>query len=247
MIMCANLTRSRMRRQKAAVSNWASGHAVQIRAVGDTTQYGRCGLQCSCPLSASTMLTRLLRTALPVALGATFGVQTAHADIYTWVDAAGSINVSNLAPPDDVRVTKVMHASASAAATGDEPARDTTRLAEMRALAERVRQLEDEVESARRQVPPPVDSRVVPMPPMVQYVVNPAPALAQYPVVEAPPTNNWCDPTWLGCGLAWGPAFYPASVFVLRAPNFRHFQTVPGRHHVAVHPPMRRPNGVRRG
>src|SRR5437763_8847181 len=187
MIMCANLTRSRMRRQKAAVYNWASGHAVQIRAVGDTTQYGRCGLQCSCPLSASTMLTRLLRTALPVALGATFGLQTAHADIYTWVDAAGSINVSNLAPPDDVHVTKVMHASASAAATGDEPARDTTRLAEMRALAERVRQLEDEVESARRQVPPPVDSRVVPMPPMVQYVVNPAPALAQYPVVEAPP------------------------------------------------------------
>ena len=192
------------------------------------------------------MLTRLLRTALPVALGATFGLQTAHADIYTWVDAAGSINVSNLAPPDGVHVTRLMHAGAPAAAIGDQTARDTTRQAEMRALAERVRQLEDEVESVRRQLPPPVDYRPVPLPPVVQYV-NPAPPLTQYAVIEAPPTNTWCDPTWLSCGLAWGPAFYPSSVFVLRAPNFRHFQPVPGGHRVAVHPPMRPPNGFRRG
>jgi len=193
------------------------------------------------------MLTPLLRIALPVALAGAFGLQTARADIYTWVDASGSINVSNLAPPDGVRVTKILHASAPSGATGDEPARETTRQAEMRALAERVRQLEDEVELARRQVPPPVDYRPVALPPVVQYIVNSPPPLTQYAVVEAPPTNTWCDPTWLGCGLAWGPAFYPSSVFVLRAPNFRRFQPAPGGHHAAVHPPMRQPNGFRRG
>ena len=193
------------------------------------------------------MVKRFFRITLPVALAGVLGFQTADADIYTWVDAAGSINVSNLAPPDGVHVTRVMHASAPAAATGDQPVRDTTRQAEMRALAERVRQLEDEVESARRQLPPPVDSRMVPMPPIIQYIVNPAPPLTQYAVIDAPPTNTWCDPTWLSCGLAWGPAFYPSSVFVLRAPNFRHFQPVPGGHRVAVHPPMRPPNGFRRG
>ena len=214
-------------------------------AAEDTTQCGRCGLQCSGRLSASTMLTAFLRIALPVALAGAFGLQTARADIYTWVDASGSINVSNLAPPDGVHVTKVMRASA--AATGDQPARDARRQAETQALAERVRQLEDEVELARRQVPPPVDYRPVPLPPVVQYIVNPAPPLTQYAVIGAPPANTWCDPTWLGCDLAWGPAFYPSSVFVLRAPNFRRFQPAPGGHHVAVHPPMRPPNGFRRG
>src|SRR3989442_14486657 len=165
------------------------------------------------------MVKRLFRIALPVALAGAFGLQTAAADIYTWVDAAGSINVSNLAPPEGVHVTKVIHASAPAAATGDEAARDTTRQAEMRALTERVRQLEDEVESARRPLPPPVDSRMVPISPIVQYIVNPAPPPTQYAVTGAAPTNGWCDPTWLSCGLAWGPAFYPPSVFVLRAPN----------------------------
>jgi hypothetical protein len=192
------------------------------------------------------MLTRFLRMALPVALAGTFGLQCAHADIYTWVDASGSTNVSNLAPPDGVRVTKVMHASAPAAA--DEAVRDATRQAETQALAERVRQLEDEVELARRQVPPPADYRPLPLPPVVQYIVNAAPQLTQYAVTETPPTNAWCDPTWLSCGLAWGPAFYPAGVFVLRAPGFRHFQSASGsHHHVAVHPPMHPSDGFRRG
>jgi hypothetical protein len=191
------------------------------------------------------MLTRFLGMALPVALAGTFGLQHAHADIYTWVDGSGSINVSNLAPPDGVHVTKVMHASPPAAA--DEAARDAVRQAETQALAERVRQLEDEVEIGRRQVPPPVDYRPVPLPPVVQYIVNAAPPLTQYAATEAPPTNTWCDPPWLNCGLAWGPAFYPAGVFVLRAPGFRHFGSAPERHHASVHPPMRSSGVFRRG
>jgi len=191
------------------------------------------------------MRTSLLRTALPLALAGTFGLQPACADIYTWVDASGSINVSNLAPPDGVHVTKVMHASAPTAA--DEASRDAARQAETQALAERVRQLEDEVDLARRSAPPPVDYRPVPLPPVVQYIVNTTPPPTQYAVSETPQPSSWCDPTWLNCGLAWAPAFYPASVFVLREPSFRHFQSMPGGHHASVHPPMRPFDGFRRG
>ena len=62
------------------------------------------------------MVTLLLRASLPAILAGTFGLQLAHADIYTWVDASGSINVSNVAPPEGVRVTSVMHESAPAIA-----------------------------------------------------------------------------------------------------------------------------------
>jgi hypothetical protein len=85
------------------------------------------------------------------------------------------------------------------------------------------------------------------LPPVVQYIVNAAPPATQYAVSETPTTSSWCDPTWLNCGLAWGPAFYPANVFVLRAPSFRHFQSMPGGHHGSVHPPMRPFDGFRRG
>ena len=181
------------------------------------------------------MLIRVLRAALPIALGGTFGLQHARADIYTWVDASGSINVSNLAPPDGVRVTSIMRASAPAA-TGDETARDAARQA--KALEDRVRQLENEVELARREVPPPVEYRPILVPPIVQYIVEPPPVFVQYAVNEPPPANSWCDAS-LNCGLGWAPGFYPVSVVVLRAPTFPHFRPAPGGHNVGGHAPMR--------
>ena len=89
------------------------------------------------------MLTRLLRVTLPALLAGTFGLEPAHADLYTWVDASGGVNVSNLAPPEGVRITNVIPASPTA--THD--AREAVRDAEVQALAKRVRQLEDEVGS----------------------------------------------------------------------------------------------------
>ena len=94
----------------------------------------------------SMMRTRLLRAALPAVLAGTFWLPSAHADLYTWVDASGGVNVSNLAPPEGVRVTSVIPASPPKTTTRDdahEAARDT----QVQALTERVRQLEDEVES----------------------------------------------------------------------------------------------------
>ena len=99
------------------------------------------------------MLTPLLRAALPAVLAGTFGLQPAYADIYTWVDPSGVVNVSNLAPPENVRVTNVIHASAPKITTRDDANRDAARHAEVQALAERVRQLENEVALARSKAP----------------------------------------------------------------------------------------------
>jgi hypothetical protein len=191
------------------------------------------------------MGTRLLRASLPAILAAAFGLQLAHADIYTWVDASGSINVSNLAPPDGVRVSSVMHESAPAIAARAEAAREAARQAEVQALAERVRQLED-IDLAKGQAPPPADYRAIPPPPaVIQYIVVPPPA--PYAVNPAPPANAGCDPGWIDCGL-WGiPGIYPTGVFLLRAPNFRHFHPGRGGHQFAGHPPMRGPGSSHRG
>src|SRR5947209_9922280 len=96
------------------------------------------------------MLMRLLRAVLPAALAFTFGLPLAHADIYTWVDASGVVNVSNLAPPEGARVTNIIHASAPKIVTPDETTRGAVRQAEVQALAERVLALEDELELAKR-------------------------------------------------------------------------------------------------
>ena len=184
------------------------------------------------------MLASALRIVLPVALAGALGVPSAHADIYTWVDAKGSINVSNLQPPDDARVIKVTKDSAPPAAPD----------AQTQTLTDRVRQLEALV--AMRPMPPPGDYA----PPLVQYVPPPAqstPTVVQYFVESAPQQpqyappqyygpqydstdywagnytgnwagNTWCDPNWLNCGwgpYGWAPGFYPPSVVIVNNPK----------------------------
>jgi hypothetical protein len=195
------------------------------------------------------MGTRLLRASLPALLAGTFGLQLAHADIYTWVDGSGSINVSNVAPPEGVRVTSITPATPPAAVARADAAREAARQAEVEALAQRVRELEDDVELARRQAPPPVDYRAIPPPPVIQYFVVSPPA--QYAPNPAVPANNgWnngCDPAWTDCGL-WGySGFYPTSVIVLRAPNFRHLHPGRGGHRPPMQPQVRAPGTSRRG
>ena len=180
----------------------------------------------------------LLRIALSVAVAATFGLRFAHADIYTWVDPSGALNVSNLTPPDGARVLKIVHSSDDAA-----------RKAETQALNDRVRQLEDEVENATRFAPPPMPYAPPPViypppaPPVVQYIVQaPAPPVVQYVVSEPAPAYTGCDPSWYGCSFGWGPAFYPSSVIVISGANFPHKHgfgghDFPGRPHT-IHPPM---------
>jgi Spy/CpxP family protein refolding chaperone len=89
------------------------------------------------------MLTRLVRATLPAVLACTLGLQPAYADLYTWVNASGGVNVSNLAPPEGVRIINVIPASPTATHDAREAARD----AEVQALTKRVRQLEEAVAS----------------------------------------------------------------------------------------------------
>jgi hypothetical protein len=185
------------------------------------------------------MLTLILRTALPVLVAGTVSLPLAHADIYTWADASGSVNVSNLAPPKGVRVISVTHTSAADAAR-ESAARDAARRAETQALEERVRQLEADAELARRQPPPQVDYPVIPGPPSMQYRYDPAPPPVQYTVYSSPPAYTMgCDPGWMDCGLGWFPNFYSTGVVFVRAPTFRRFPSVPVRHPFGARQPMR--------
>jgi hypothetical protein len=191
------------------------------------------------------MPTRLFFAALPSILSLTFGLQIAHADIYTWTDADGRVNVSNLAPPAGARVTSVMHETAPKIAPPSDSYREAARQAEALALADRVRQLESEVELARRPPPPPPEWAMAPAPPPVQYAYPPAPP-AQYDVT--PQASSECDPARTNCG-PFGVLYpYPyQSVVVIRAPYFRRSRPDfdrGGRHVAWQRPPMHVAGGL---
>jgi len=198
-------------------------------------------------------LARTLPAALALVLVCPCGIGPAHADIYTWIDKSGTINVSNLSPPEGVKVTKVMHEtprSASIDASGDSPPSD------VQMLAERVRQLEQEIDLAKRQAPPPMPYPVVQSPP-VTYPVVPSPPVqystVQYQIVESPapyggsyggygaPANYGCDPTGWDCGSWWGPGFYPPAVVFVGVPGF--VRPIHGGHRF----PMQKPGRVQVG
>jgi hypothetical protein len=173
----------------------------------------------------------MLRLALAVIFGLAAGSELARADVYTWTDAKGIINVSNLAPPDGARVDKVVQDVARAVVPPSVPAPmpsiDPLALAEVQVLATRVRQLEYEVDFAKRQAP------------AVEYVPVPMPAPMQYGVEPPVQSSYGCDPSWFGCG-AWAFGGYPAGVVVLTAPNFRRpFPHHRRNHQVAIQGPVR--------
>ena len=178
---------------------------------------------------------RLLPTAfLTVLFTGTIGLQLARADIYTWVDATGNINLSNIAPPESVHITNVVHAMAQPPV-----AREAARQAEVQALEDRVRQLESE---AQRQPPPQqIEYRPAP-PPVIQYIVNSAPPAAAYADPAPAPNYAWnygCDQTQLDCGLGGWPGIYPASVVFLPVAGFRPFRSPVRGHPISVRQPMR--------
>ncbi len=178
------------------------------------------------------MLSRCLPTLLTLFLAGAVGSQPARADIYTWVDAAGTINLSNVAPPESVHVTNVLRASAKPAA-----AREAARQAEVQALEDRVRQLESEAESARRQPTPQMEYRAAQSPPPIQYVAIPSPAPAPYAAATVPSPNYGCDPTQIECWL-WAPGAYPTGVVLIPATRFRPFHPSHRGHPFSVRQPM---------
>ena len=147
------------------------------------------------------------------------GLPPASADIYTWVDAQGRVNISNLEPPEGARVTKVVRETPPHANPYNDAAREAARKAEQQAeltnLAQRVEQLQGELAVARQ--PPPVQPQIVVVPVVtpVQYAAEPA------PVVEAPDCSwGWGGFGWngFGCNGGWGLGFAPFVSYAYAVP-----------------------------
>lgn len=144
------------------------------------------------------MFLRRLLAALPPLLA--LALAPAWADVYTWVDASGQVTYSNLPPPAGVKVLEVVRGAAPGGPTPAEQAA-AEREAEVRALAERVRQLEAEAAPGGEAPPPPLRT-----------------------ARAAPPTeqNVECPPPWSDCiAPGWAPWMYP-SVVVTGSPRGHH-------------------------
>ena len=160
----------------------------------------------------------------------------ARADVYTWLDAAGRTNVSNLDPPEGARVTSVVHERPASAA--DIAAREARQRADVIALEEQVRRLEAEVAATR-------EPRVVAQPPMpVVYniITLPSPPVAVPDLSMAyadmtPAPSYDCIPSWAGCAT-WWPGF--ATTTVVGSARGRHHDSFDHGHRFHPHPPHTR-------
>ncbi len=155
------------------------------------------------------MRDHLFGAALAAGLTLIGGQPPAQAEIYTYVDAQGRVNVSNLTPPDGARVTSVVHEAPPRPNPYADAAREAARQADVAALSQRIEQLQYALDSAARQPPPPQYVMVptpMPMaPPPQQYVADDA-AQAQGPD---------CPYGWSSCTSWWNPAFAPFATIVV--------------------------------
>ncbi|MEO7498704.1 MAG: DUF4124 domain-containing protein [Casimicrobiaceae bacterium] len=112
---------------------------------------------------------------MAAALALFAGPAHVRAEIYTWVDAQGRLNVGNLPPPDGARVTRV--AREAPPNPYNAAAHEAARKAEVDALAQQVDRLQNELQLAARQPAPPPQFVVVPVAaPIPYFVETPAPA-----------------------------------------------------------------------
>jgi hypothetical protein len=150
-------------------------------------------------------------------LAAVLAPALACADVYVWIDGAGTTHVSNVTPPEGARVVSVTRSPPPDPAR-DAALREARQQAEMRALDERVRQLQADVERARRDAVP----AVVVQPPAP---LAPPPAPSIVVVMVPPPSPQYaagCDGTWGPCGIGFWPGFYPSGVVVVHDRHVRH-------------------------
>ena len=144
-------------------------------------------------------------------------VQRAEADVYTWVDAAGNVNVSNLAPPAGTKVRSIAREDPAARARA-EAARAAAKDTELRALTERVAELERANEPpARPPGPPYMGPPPYAVPPPPRFSVTMMPSAAEE---FTPPLLPSCGS--LDCVPTLGSPFYAPSVVVIAPPVHRH-------------------------
>jgi len=159
------------------------------------------------------------------------------ADVYTWIDAAGTTHVSNVSPPAGARVVSTTRENPAAIARA-EALHKADQDAQVRALSDRVAELERAVEQAERAPPPAVFAAPAAYaPPPAQFTVS-TPADTQ-PEDVAPPFTLGC--AWVGCPLG----FYPGPIVVVSRGfegrrNFaqrKHGSTFAGPRHRSMTPP----------
>jgi hypothetical protein len=183
------------------------------------------------------MVTRAIHAGIPL-LAMLLAAPAARADIYTWVDASGTLNVSNLAPPTGVQVINVVvhHDPPPAPPAPPNAALDAARDAEVQALNARVDALRDEVEQAHRRMAAQADYWSAAPPPQAE--VYDAGDTAGYGY-DAPVTqvSMGCDPSWWGCAYGWNPYGAYAYPVVIVAANARNVRRGNGVHPAPVRPP----------
>lgn len=179
---------------------------------------------------------RIRQIARAIGLVTTLAAVSAHADIYTWVDSSGKLNVSNRQPPEGARITNVYREDPAVRATA-ETARATAQAEELRALNERVAQLERDLDAANERTAP---APVVYAPPMPAPAPYPS-VVAQTIVLPSPPAYGDCADPWGNCFYPGGFGFYPSGVVVLGAPVTRRFDSIHRGHRGHVPPPAKFP------
>lgn len=165
---------------------------------------------------------RIRRLAWVIVLAGLLAATPAEADIYTWVDASGNLNLSNLAPPEGSRVTHVFREDPTLRASA-EAAHAATQREELRALSERVTQLERDLDAASHPPAPPVVYPPETPAPVVYEQATPAPAsltyaMAQAIVAPATPAYADCSSPWASCMSPGYFTYYPGSIVVVSAP-----------------------------
>jgi hypothetical protein len=188
-----------------------------------------------------TMMTSPHIRPITAALGivAALAWTSACADIYTWTDSAGKLNLSNRPPPDDAHIMSVyredpaVHASAEAA-------RAATRTEEMTALNERVTQLERDLDAASQRPPPAPVVYTLPAPPPVPYPS----VVLQTIVAPSTPAYSDCANPWGNCAYAGDFGFYPGGIVVVSAPASHRFDAMHRGPRAHAPPPSRIPMPV---
>jgi hypothetical protein len=166
-----------------------------------------------------------------LAAAAALATPPARADVFTWTDASGRLNMTNVEPPEDVHARRIVQKAVPKSAPKPSVAAQPS---EVEALKERVAELESEVDRARQASAAPPPAPVIVVPPIV--VAPPAAPPVPPAAYVAPPPVAACDPLVFGC-----PAFgYPVNVIVVRTPRFHRFHHAHGERRAHVVPA--RPN-----
>lgn len=162
----------------------------------------------------------LVRVAAACILVSAAALAPARADIYTWTDESGRLNVSNLKPSDNVSLTRVYREDPDTPARA-EAARQAARDSELRTLASRVQELDRELDTAsHRESPPIVSSTILPPAPPPDPIAV-APPVPEY--AEAAPPSSTCDATLYDCTTWWRPGPYPSGMFDVSEPDERRY------------------------